>query len=378
MPIIEKFNFSQILLNQTIQQNENITAKLDSKISDYFDYIYTYPPKLRIKWSTIDNLNEDPLTKEALSDQYSFDELEEYQAFTSAENKAISKKYTFSQYGEGYLSKIASSNFFAKKTKTIQAELENIPIYAILNGQREIVLSKPSNLLGSKTIQTFFDQTIYNQFGSFDQSVEKKQQLGLFFLNSEDADNYLQEIARLDAEGTQTVGLSIHCTNLKSAYRVTREYHPGIDFRFVPKLEEIKNLLESKTFQNNEYFKGVPIYIVKLADGSSKNSLNYVFFEKTQADEFIKIKKVNSIISNLEDLLEEMEDERWGKDVKEKPSVNLEVKNAYYFVTPSESLKEVIEFNDTYQRNVIRDFGQTLNLKFRIFKRYAGVFFSVK
>ena len=89
MPIIEKFNFSQILLNQTIQQNENITAKLDSKISDYFDYIYTYPPKLRIKWSTIDNLNKDPLTKEALSDQYSFDELEEDQAFTSAENKAI-------------------------------------------------------------------------------------------------------------------------------------------------------------------------------------------------------------------------------------------------------------------------------------------------
>ena len=72
-----------------------------------------------------------------------------------------------------------------------------------------------------------------------------------------------------------------------------------------------------------------------------------------------------------------MEDERWGKDVKEKPSVNLEVKNAYYFVTPSESLKGVIEFNETYQRNVIRDFGQTLNLKFRIFKRYAGVFFSV-
>ena len=45
---------------------------------------------------------------------------------------------------------------------------------------------------------------------------------------------------------TKTVGLSIHCISLDSAYKITREYHPGIDFRFVPDLREVKGLLNNK------------------------------------------------------------------------------------------------------------------------------------
>jgi hypothetical protein len=490
MPIIEKFNFSQIRLNQTIQQNENKTAGFDSKISDYFDYIYTYPPKLHIKWSTVDDLNEDPL-KKVRHNHFSFDNLVQDSEFENIGNKATSKKYTLSQYTEGYLSKIASSNFFDKKTKTIQAELANIPIYVILNGQKEIVLSKPSNFLGSKNIKTFFAQTVYDQCGSFDKNIEKKQQLGLFFLNRLDAENYLQEIARLDVEGTQTVGLSLHCTSLKSAYKVTREYHPGVDFRFVPKLEEIKNLLENNIskadtiieneqhqirfrkrgvnvvpslgklgqfimpsfsfLQKDEYFKGVPIYIVQLSDTSqniitkqyfnfinkidgafgrviqlidqptgfghnwvmegslekatgSTKFTNYVFFEKTQAEDFIKQEKKNIasyigsrtiglkslsplkpkiFLYNLEDFLEDFEDKVWDENFKEdKGQVNSQktalTDNTYNLITPSESFTDLIEFKENYQRNMIKDFGQILNLKSRMLKRFIGVFFSVR
>ena len=64
-----------------------------------------------------------------------------------------------------------------------------------------------------------------------------------FFMNRQDAENYLKEVARSDFEGTQTVGLSIHCISLDSAYKITREYHPGIDFRFVPNFNEVKELL---------------------------------------------------------------------------------------------------------------------------------------
>ena len=31
-----------------------------------------------------------------------------------------------------------------------------------------------------------------------------------------------------------------------SAYKITREYHPGIDFRFVPNFQEVKELLSKK------------------------------------------------------------------------------------------------------------------------------------
>ena len=110
----------------------------------------------------------------------------------------IPETYNFSHYKEGYLTKINSSNFFTKKTKTIQTALSNIPIYVILNGHGEIILNKPSNLLGPKALNEYVNQLIYDYCGAFDQLVEKRQQLGLFFLNQIDAETYLQEIARIN------------------------------------------------------------------------------------------------------------------------------------------------------------------------------------
>ena len=52
--------------------------------------------------------------------------------------------------------------------------------------------------------------------------------MGLFFFNYLDAEKYLKEVARSDFEGTQTVGLSVHSISLDSAYKITREHHPGI------------------------------------------------------------------------------------------------------------------------------------------------------
>ena len=92
---------------------------------------------------------------------------------------------------------------------------------------------------------TNIKSNLYNFCGSFDPLAEKSSQLGLFFMSKEDAELYLNEIARFDPEGTKMLGLSIHCFGLDFAYRVMRDYHPKIDFRFVPDLNEIKKLLTS-------------------------------------------------------------------------------------------------------------------------------------
>ena len=77
----------------------------------------------------------------------------------------------------------------------------------------------------------------------FDSKNEKKQQFGLFFMNRLDAETYLKAIAQSDIDGTQTVGLSINCIGLDSAYKITREYHPKLIFVFVPDLKEVQNFL---------------------------------------------------------------------------------------------------------------------------------------
>jgi hypothetical protein len=211
-----------------------------------------------------------------------------------------------------------------------------------------------------------------------------------------DAETYLKEIAKSDIEGKKTVGLSIHCIGLSSAYNVTREHHPGVDFRFVPDYKEVKNLLKNKLnrsklivddeqqqlrfrprrtnmlpyfgkighyiipthsfLQRNEYFKGVPVYVVQtmatprnllteqyfniagaidtfygrfiqsldstigfghnwIMQGSIQDTMkseqvnNFVFFSKTQADTFIREHQKNVVrykgsrTSNIETLV---------------------------------------------------------------------------
>lgn len=308
MEIIKGYN----RLNQTESQitpNEIIQTKFNKKLktADYFDYLYSYPPKIKIKWDVLDELKEDLFNNSnygVLEHSLPFIDFIEDWFFTDTPKKAVSKDYKVSQYVDGFLDRVNSSHFFFKKTGPIKNELASVPIFVILNGQGEILLSKLSNSTGSKTLTNYVNQKLYDSSGAFDPFVEKKSELGLFFMNQLDAETYLKDVARSDFEGTQTVGLSINCINLESAYKITREYHPGIDFRFVPNFSEVKNLLvndigksdmvvedeqqqlrfrrrtvnlfpylkklgtylspSSSFLQRNEYFKGVPIYIVQI------------------------------------------------------------------------------------------------------------------
>ena len=291
-----------------VNNNTQIEFNKELKTTDYFDYIYSYPPKIKIKWDKLDDLKNDFFVASPYSRKhklYTDDFIDDW-TFSKVSEKSIFSSYPKSKYFDGFLDKLHSSNFFLKKTKKIQCALSNVPVFVILNGNSEIVLSKPSNVLGSKTPTTYLNEKLYDYCGDFDPIVEKKSELGLFFVNYLDAEKYLKEVARNDFEGTNTVSLSIHCISLDSAYRITREYHPGIDFRFVPDFTEVKELLVNKIgisdtivadrqqqmrlryrntnvfpylnklggylsphfslLQRNEYFKGVPIYIVQLND----------------------------------------------------------------------------------------------------------------
>ena len=309
MEIIKEGNINSYV-NQTDSKPQLEVQKqteFNKKTTDYFDYLYSYPPKIQVKWDSLDELSEDLFIGSnygVLEHSVPFIDFFEDWFFNEASEEAVSENYPISRYFTGFVEKINSSNFFLKKAKQLQAALTNLPVYAVLNGQGEIVLSKPSNFLGSKNISSYINGQVYDTCGAFDPSVEKKSELGLFFMDRLDAEKYLKEVARSDFAGTQTVGLSLHCISLNSAYKITREHHPGVDFRFVPNFNEVKELLtkdigktdmivedeqqqlrfrrrtnnvfpylkklgkfvspSTSFLQRNEYFKGVPIYIVQV------------------------------------------------------------------------------------------------------------------
>jgi hypothetical protein len=494
MEIIKDYN-NDCYLNQTgtkqeTGKNNQTEFNKKFKIADYFDYIYSYPPKIKIKWDGLDELKDDFfISSKGNSIDYSIPIIDfiEDRGFVKIPEEALANKYPISNYFDGFLNKANSSNFFLKKTKEIQSTLTNIPIYVVLNGQREIILNKPANVLKSKNPNTYLNEKVYDQCGGFDPVVEKKSELGLFFMNYLDAEKYLKEVARSDFEGTNVVSLSIHCINLSSAYQITREYHPGIDFRFVPNFKEVKELLTNSIgksdmiieneqqqlrfrprnvnffpylnklgnyispkislLQRNEYFKGVPIYIVQVSgkpetlvneqyfriigkldsiysrclqsldyltgfghnwimEGSlkdqnfknSKNSENYIFFEKNQAIEFCKknkrnisryiggrtanlesiIRKPKILVYNLEDFLED-----WEDNINEKLTIKKESFKTLFdskcnnFVMPTNNVNEINNFPEKNKNNFIKNMAQTLNIKMRVFKSTVGIFFSL-
>lgn len=481
-------------LNQTEANQYSTEAiqpefKKKEKITSYLDYVYSYPPKIKIKWDRVDELKDDSFAR----NNYKFnkqttpynDSFEEW-FFANVKEEAITTNYPMSKYLDGFLDKINSSNFFLKKTKKIQKTLEKIPVFVILNGQNEIVLSKPSNNLTTKSVANYINEKVYDFAGAFDSQVEKQSQMGLFFMNLGDAEKYIKEVAKADFGGTQTVGLTIHCTSLDSAYKITREHHPGIDFRFVPDFKEVKNLLKndigksdmiiedeqqqlrfrtrtanlfpylkklgsylspsSSFLQRNEYFKGVPIYIVQISHkprniifeqyyktigtldtaygkaiqsldsiigfghnwimqgslqdaGNSEKFTNFIFFDKTQAAQFVKkqgrnvarysgshapelasiIRKPKIFVYNLEDFLESWEDSNSAELATNNTSLPQTIykTHATHFVSPPQIQNEVLEIKQNIKENAFNGVINGFGLKLRTLKRTLEIFFSI-
>lgn len=306
-----------------------------SKTIEFFDDLYTYPPNFRVKWDTIDELHEDLFMSynyRTLNHSLPFMEVLTDFVPTEKEGSIQKTKYSLNSYLDGYLNKITSTQFYKKQSKRLQQSLQNVPVYAVLNGQNEIILAASTDSTSSNT--TNIKKTTYDLCGTFDPLAEQNTQLGLFFMSRDDAEVYLNEIAKSDTQGTKMFGLSIHCFGLDFAYRVTREYHPNIDFRFVPNLNEVQTLLTpqktgnsnflfeddqqqlrfrrrpiniipvfnkinkwasplSSFLEKTEYFKGVPIYIVKTTE-TNKN-----FFAARYADTVSVLDSISGRLINF-------------------------------------------------------------------------------
>jgi len=310
MQLKEVSNFDYEIRTPEYPERSQLETLTKTTTINFLEDLYTYPPKFTVKWDAVDELNGDLFLDNnygVLEHSIPFIDFVEDWFFNdfSVEEK-LTESYPRSAYLEGFLNKLNTSDFYSKKSESIQKALSAIPVYVIMNGYGEIILNQPPALIGSNTIFSYLNKILYKNCGAFDQTVSGKDKSGFFFFSRENAEIYLQEIAKTDVIGTKTLGLSLHCIGLDSAYKITRENHPGIDFRFVPNLSEVKNLLQneigtsdsvvednqqqlrfrrrtvnmfpswgklgkllsasSSFLQRNEYFKGVPVYIVQISD----------------------------------------------------------------------------------------------------------------
>ena len=270
----ESYNLTNINNNSyCVSQPFQINSSYDPTI-DFFKSIYTYPPKISLKFKKLDDFSR-------------FNDL--------------SKTLFLQDNGtlENTLKTLPKNPKEKKSTKA----LEVVPAYVILNGQLELVVSSsPSNIpLEFDSQKDIIPAKINKTFSS---KISKSSKLGLVFMSRGDAEAYLNDVLNQWDSNSKIVGLAVHCVSLSSVYDAM---HNGkVDIRLVPDMKELDLLLNKyksksnlifdklqhqsrrrfqalpftprvknfylgdkatpfyKFVSSNDYFKGVPIYIVQV------------------------------------------------------------------------------------------------------------------
>jgi len=391
---------SPVKIDYSTFRANSLTAQ--PKTIEFFELLYGYPNNIKVNWKGINNFKRGSQAK-----------------YPVPFADHLNEKDFVGPSKLGYENKITTSDFYNKKTTVIQNALQNVPVYTVLNGRGEIVVANSFIKTKINGIKVCAKEKLHDFCGDFDEGSQKDYRLGFFFMSRQEAEIYLKEIAKADTKGLKTLGLSVNCLGLDAAYRITREHHPRIDFRFVPELNELKSLLTEQIRKSNlnvdkrqlqgqsrpkwanlgvektiafgnwlspfcnvleysEYYKGVPIYIAQFKTKAIKNEENYVFFDKKQASSFYKtsdsklIRPSRIFCYNLEDFIE-----KWENSLKEQyypPRNTLEHSTNSIFNYKNVEFIANKESNYDVDQNFRNLESSPLNFKMKSLKQ----FFSVK
>merc|ERR1712086_509994 len=126
MVLLKDFNPSPFINNTSTYKGNLQTGPSvkDSKTAGLFEYLYSYPPKVKLKWDGIDEFHGDLLLSNnygVLEHSLPFIDFVQDWFFYNDTQGVEPNNYSVSEFVDGYLDKINSSTFYKKKTKDIQS-----------------------------------------------------------------------------------------------------------------------------------------------------------------------------------------------------------------------------------------------------------------
>nr|QQP22450.1 hypothetical protein [Cryptophyta sp. CCMP2293] len=212
-----------------------------------------------------------------------------------------------------------SPSYPLKEDKAILNKLNQIPVFCVVTGQGEIVVSSPRSV---KPLN-FFTWVYEKYFNNFIwMKDDGPVNLALYFMHKEDAELYLHEICVQDPKGVQRYGIEVQASGLDNYYHLNKTAPPKTQVKLVADLKEvdlvIKKYAKDKSFSKHpkqQYtstsFKGTPIYLLPDAE----TNLKIVFFKKEDASAYWKeirkwgqSKKPPLEIYNLESYLSDIQE----------------------------------------------------------------------
>nr|ARW60168.1 hypothetical protein [Laurencieae sp.] len=146
---------------------------------------------------------------------------------------------------------------------------KSFPLFILINSKKQIVLAESSDQLsGRQMLLKFYYRLTKKGLNS------KKLYTGLFFTNLEDALEYKHYINNKYCKSTRNSLVTLVPTTINFYYELLKNYNCDIEFRLVPDLKEISDLLykyrkfrnlsfDSQQNYSFNYFQGQPLYFIK-------------------------------------------------------------------------------------------------------------------
>nr|YP_001293517.1 ORF403 [Rhodomonas salina]ABO70839.1 ORF403 [Rhodomonas salina] len=378
------------------------------------------PPSIQVQSTQV---NEDPVSK-LLSSLYSCrgievnikskDDVFVEDFFQGSNRNAVNvnidedlKLFSKPEKIPNFFNNQRQAEFPTQQQKAIITKLKKVPIYTVVNGYNEIVVASPRSMPPKSSIEWLYDKYYDNFLWRGDKGAVN---LGLFFVNKEDAETYLQEVCKKDPKGAENIGLSVKTVGLDTFYELNRTSKPKMQARLIADLEEIDLLLNEyskskiltfhpKQKYKKQWFQGNPIYLIKINenlnkleknkftlsqynfDESSNNDRKIVLFRKEDAYKVWNLYKIKNKELSLPDKpsLEIYNLENYLLDL-EKADVSLTEKTV--FVPPYESYihsKRLIEESKIEKNTSIKEtIDQYVTTKVKSLQRfYKGMIWLV-
>lgn len=203
---------------------------------------------------------------------------------------------------------LKAQNLFINSSyfKAVQVLLDSrinikcLPVFAISNHLGQMIIAEPS--------KSFYGA----QYRQESDHIINKMYHGFFFINYEDAKEYLYYIQ--NKYNLSNKSLKIFTCDLNTFYRIMGSFSKEISFRLIPDLNEISELIKkyrynknllfyTKQKQGRRVFQGQPLYLVKYSNGYLRHVLSNKEYTLlfTNYDEALKISSLlqNNFSSSL-------------------------------------------------------------------------------
>lgn len=150
---------------------------------------------------------------------------------------------------------------------------ETIPVFTLINDNSQILMSESSNKLFKNKNFTSLISRCFNNF-SLKTKNEFKSYTGLLFVNPEDSLEYKDYIKYNYKGSTRINHIQSVTSNMNLYYQLLNSSASNSEFRLIPDLKEVSNLIykyqkyNHVSFDSNQkygsnYFQGQPIYLIK-------------------------------------------------------------------------------------------------------------------